>query len=152
MRARAGHVGAHFGRSELYKETDSGAVSAGSNPAGGTAQMYKFEHSDNLGPTRRQPRDLRQCSAVPALAPDTRRKADTSLEGAWSAVLSDNGPQVVALTADRCSSQYPSLVGGAGDPVGDEAGQVGGAEVADVAVPQAGQAGYCQRQRDAAEP
>ena len=30
----------------------------------------------------------------------------------------------------------------------EEAGQAGGAEVADVAVPQAGQAGCCQRQRD----
>ena len=51
IRARAGHLGVHFGRSELYRETDSGAVSAGSNPAGGTAQKHKFEYSDNLDQT-----------------------------------------------------------------------------------------------------
>jgi hypothetical protein len=42
-------------------------------------------------------------------------------------------------------------VGAAGYPVAEEAGQAGGAEVADVAVLQAGQADCCQRQCDAAE-
>jgi hypothetical protein len=31
--------------------TPSGAVSAGSNPVGGTDQRHKFEHFDNLGPS-----------------------------------------------------------------------------------------------------
>jgi hypothetical protein len=36
IRARPRSLRARFGRSEPYRETDSGAVSAGSNPAGGT--------------------------------------------------------------------------------------------------------------------
>jgi len=43
------------------------------------------------------------------LRPVRGRTADTSLEGACPAVLGGNGPQAVAVTADRCSSQYPQL-------------------------------------------
>jgi len=45
----------------------------------------------------------------PTLRPIRARKADTSLEKACSAILGDNGPQAVTVTADRCSSQYPQL-------------------------------------------
>jgi len=38
-----------------YRATPSGAVSAGSNPAGGAAQRHKFEHSDNLGRSGARP-------------------------------------------------------------------------------------------------
>ena len=54
IRARVRHQRARLGRSERYGETDSGAVSAGSNPAGGTAQRHKFEHSANLEPVQRR--------------------------------------------------------------------------------------------------
>jgi hypothetical protein len=72
IRARPGHLRQRFRWSVQYRETASGAVSAGSNPAGGTGQSNKFEHSDNLGPLGHQACDLRQCSALPDLAPDTR--------------------------------------------------------------------------------
>ena len=71
IRARAGHLGARFGRSELYRETDSGAVSAGSNPAGGTAQRHKFELSNNLESAGRQPCDLRKRGPVSDLVSNT---------------------------------------------------------------------------------
>jgi len=38
----------------------------------GTGQTNKFEHSNNLVPVEARAPDLRQCSAVPDLAPDTR--------------------------------------------------------------------------------
>jgi len=72
IRVQQGLPLARFRWSAPGGATPSGAVSAGSNPAGGTAQTHKFEHSDNLGPTGRQPCDLRQCSALPDLAPDMR--------------------------------------------------------------------------------
>jgi len=40
------------------------------------------------------------------------RRADTSLQRACSAVLDDNGPQAVTVTADRCSSEHPQLGSG----------------------------------------
>jgi hypothetical protein len=49
IRARTRSLRACFRWSELYQETDSGAVSAGSNPVEGTAQKHKFEYSDHLG-------------------------------------------------------------------------------------------------------
>jgi hypothetical protein len=82
IRARAGLPRARFRRSELYRETDSGAVSAGSNPAGGTAQRHKFELSDNLGPIECQACDLRKRRRVrglgPRSAPGTRTPAEES--------------------------------------------------------------------------
>jgi hypothetical protein len=55
----------------VYTATLSGAVSAGSNPAGGTGQRHKFEHSDNLERLRCQRCDLRKRGRVPDLAPYT---------------------------------------------------------------------------------
>jgi len=49
----------------------SGAVSAGSNPAGGTGQNHKLEHSDNLERLQCQRCDLRKRGHVPDLAPYT---------------------------------------------------------------------------------
>ena len=49
IRARAGHLRERFRRSGACTATPSEAVSAGSNPAGGTGQRHKFEHCDNLG-------------------------------------------------------------------------------------------------------
>jgi len=48
----------------------------------------------------------------PTLRPMRARKADTSLQRACSAVLDDNGPQAVTVTADRCSSEHPQLGSG----------------------------------------
>lgn len=56
-----------FRRSGAYTAMDSGAVSVGSNPTGGTAQRHKFEYSDNLGPIERQACDLRRCGRGPDL-------------------------------------------------------------------------------------
>jgi hypothetical protein len=52
--------------------TLSGAVCAGSNPAGDTGQRHKPEHSDNRGPLGGQACDLRKRSGVPDLAPGRR--------------------------------------------------------------------------------
>jgi hypothetical protein len=60
-----------LGRSEPYRETDSGAVITGSNPAGGTGQRHKFEHSNNLERLQCQRCDLRKRGRVPDLAPYT---------------------------------------------------------------------------------
>ena len=79
---------------------------------GGTGQRHKFEFSDNLGQDECHACDLRQCSALPGLAPDTRLESRIGLERACSAAFSDNGRQAVAATADRCSSQYLQLRGG----------------------------------------
>jgi hypothetical protein len=46
------------------------------------------------------------------LRPIRARKADTGQERACSAASGDNGCQAVAVTADRCSSQYPLLRSG----------------------------------------
>ena len=48
------------------------------------------------------------------LRPIRARKADTGQERACSAACSNNGRQAVAVTADRCSSQYPQLRSGGG--------------------------------------
>ena len=71
IRARVRHLGARFRWSDTYTATDSGAVSAGSNPAGGTGQRHKFEHLNNLVLTKDRVPDLRRCSDLPGLAPDT---------------------------------------------------------------------------------
>src|SRR5262252_356020 len=46
------------------------------------------------------------------LRPIRARKADASIERACSAAFGDNGRQAVAVTTDRCSSQYPQLPSG----------------------------------------
>ena len=71
IRARTRSLRARLGRSERYGATDSGAVSAGSNPVGGTGQRHKFEHSDNLERLQCQRCDLRKRGRVPDLAPYT---------------------------------------------------------------------------------
>jgi hypothetical protein len=58
-------------RSSGERATASGAVSAGSNPVGGTGQRHKFEHSDNLQRLPCQRCDLRKRGRVPDLAPYT---------------------------------------------------------------------------------
>src|SRR6516162_6506393 len=64
IRARTRSRRTCFRRPEAYTATLSGAVSAGSNPAGGTVQRHKFEHLDNLVRIKARAPDLRQCSAV----------------------------------------------------------------------------------------
>ena len=71
IRVQTGVPRARFRWSAPGGATPSGAVSAGSNPAGGTAQRHKFEHSDNLGAPRRRRCDLRQRKAVSELASNT---------------------------------------------------------------------------------
>jgi hypothetical protein len=56
-------------RSSGERATASGAVSAGSNPAGGTGQRHKFEHFDNLERLRCQRCDLRKRGRVQTLRP-----------------------------------------------------------------------------------
>jgi hypothetical protein len=110
IRARVTHQRARLGRSERYGETDSGAVSAGSSR--GIGQRNKFEHSDNPKPESSQVGDLRQCSAPPDIAPDTRPKNRHRPGKGLLSTSGDNSCQAVAVTADRCSSQYPQLRSG----------------------------------------
>jgi hypothetical protein len=105
-------AGTRFRWSGAYTATLSGAVSAGSNPAG--AQL-RGVNSNNLGALERQACDLRQCPALRDLAPDTRLEAGTSEERACSAASGDNGRQAVARTADRCSLLYPQPRSGSVD-------------------------------------
>ena len=55
--------------SALDGATPSGAVSAGSSPAGGTGQRHKFEHSDNLDPSQPWACDLRLRNGAVIFAP-----------------------------------------------------------------------------------
>jgi hypothetical protein len=57
IRARVRYLGARFRWSGTYMATDSGAVSAGSNPAGGTGQRHKSD------PATRHPALLQLASA-----------------------------------------------------------------------------------------
>jgi len=72
IRARTGYLRARFRWSGPYTATLSGAVSAGSNPAGGAAQRHKFELSDNLAATLPRACDLRRRGSVSDLPPDPR--------------------------------------------------------------------------------
>ena len=65
-------------RSSGERATASGAVSAGSNPVGGTAQRHKFEHSNNLGPTRAEPVTCGNADASRTFPPAHPRKQDLS--------------------------------------------------------------------------
>jgi hypothetical protein len=112
MRPRSWCAGTRFRWSGACTATLSGAVSAGSNPVGGTAQRHKFEHSGNLDPIGCQACDLRQGQPFPTLRPIRAPKAHTGQERACSAAFGDNGRQAVAVSADRCSSQYPQLHSG----------------------------------------
>jgi hypothetical protein len=123
IRARAGHLRARLGKSERYRETDSGAVSAGSNPAGGTTQRHEFEHSNNLEPVRGQACDLRQCSALRGLAPDTRPesthrpgKGPAQLHLVITVARPLPCPQTVALLNIRSYTAATSTLPGRGCP------------------------------------
>jgi hypothetical protein len=107
IRARASRSGARLRRPGACTAILSGAVCAGSNPAGGTGQRHKSEHSDNPGPTGRQACDLRKRGRVRHLAPDPPGQRAARRQTCCSAAFSDNGRQAVAVTADRCSS--PSI-------------------------------------------
>jgi Substrate binding domain of ABC-type glycine betaine transport system len=87
-RARPSHrtpTRSRFARSKGGRAFPSGAVSAGSNPTGGTGQRHKFEHSNNLDPPKCQPRDLGKRRSVPDLSPEpppgSRTPAAESLVG-----------------------------------------------------------------------
>jgi hypothetical protein len=104
-------AGTRFRWSGACTATLSGAVSAGSNPAGGTVQRHKFEHLDNLGRAKARASHAMTCgNARPLLdlAPGTRPESrHRPGKGACSAALGDNGRQAVAVAAGRCSSHYP---------------------------------------------
>ncbi len=77
IRARTGHLQARFRRPGAYTATLSGAVSAGSNPAGGTGQRHKFEHSDILERKAARPATCGNAQPFRTLRPIRARKADT---------------------------------------------------------------------------
>jgi hypothetical protein len=85
IRARPRSLRARFGRSEPYRDTDSGAVSAGSNPAGGAGQRNKFEHSGNLEPIACQPVTYRNADVFRTLPrvrpPNQDPAAEAQLSG-----------------------------------------------------------------------
>jgi hypothetical protein len=58
-----------FIASEAYTATLSGAVSAGSNPAGGTGQRHKFEYPNNLDASQPWVCDLRFRNGAVMFAP-----------------------------------------------------------------------------------
>ena len=99
-------------RSSGERATASGAVSAGSNPAGGTGQRHNSNTQTILSRSGANSVTCGNAQPFRTLRPIRARKADTRLERACSAVLGDNGPQAVAMTADRCSSQYPQVGSG----------------------------------------
>jgi hypothetical protein len=70
--------GTRFRWSGTCTATLSGAVSAGSNPAGGAVQRNKFEYSDNLGIVECQACDLRKRRPVSDLAPRSVPGTSTS--------------------------------------------------------------------------
>src|SRR5262249_37970244 len=98
---------AHQARSERYTATLSGVVSAGSNPAGGAGQRYKFEHFDNLARAGARAPTCGDAQAFRAVCPIRTWKAGTGDERACSAAFGDNGRQAVALTAGRCPDRRP---------------------------------------------
>jgi hypothetical protein len=69
IRARTRSLRACFRWSGPHTATDSGAVSAGSNPAGGTGQRHKFEHFNNLEWLQCQRCDLRKRDAFRIVRP-----------------------------------------------------------------------------------
>jgi hypothetical protein len=78
-------------------------VSAGSNPAGGTGQRHKFEHSDNLRAARPRACDLPKRRRVPDLAPGPPPQAGPQPRKPSSAAKPNDGHQAVAPPAGRCS-------------------------------------------------
>ena len=115
IRPRSWCAGTCFRWSGACTATASGAVSAGSNPAGGTAQRHKFEHSDNLGPVRCRACDLHKRRRVLYLAPGPPPTQHPSRTKPSSAGNHNNGHEAVALPGGRCSSaKYPQLNKAAG--------------------------------------
>ena len=72
VRPRSRCAGTRFRWSGACTATLSGAVCAGSNPAGGAVQRHKFEHLDNLGSIDGQSCDLRRRGRDHHVAPDPR--------------------------------------------------------------------------------
>ena len=70
--ARVPYPKARFRRSERYRAAASGAVCAGSNPAGGAGRSIFFEHTDDRLPRCLQACDLRKLEGSPDLAPHAR--------------------------------------------------------------------------------
>jgi hypothetical protein len=105
MRPRSWCAGNPFRWSGACRATLSGAVSAGSNPAVGTGQRHKFEHSDNLGLTQPQACDLRQRRDVPDLAPESPPEAEPSRG------KSQLTGQPCRRPPGRCPDQRPLLFG-----------------------------------------
>jgi hypothetical protein len=95
-----------------YAATLSGAVCAGSNPAGGTAQRHKPEHLGNLGPPGRQPCDLPNADAFSTLPPGRPGSSTPAAESPSSPAHCNDGHRAVAPAAGRCSPQYPQLRSG----------------------------------------
>jgi hypothetical protein len=110
-------AGTRFRWSGACTATLSGAVSAGSNPAGGTGQRHKFEHLDNLGRAKARASHAMTCgNARPfwTLRPVRARKAGTG-QGKGPAQPHSvitvarplPWPQAVALPTIRSSSAGP---------------------------------------------
>jgi hypothetical protein len=66
---RSGFPRARLPSSETHAAAASGAVSAGSNPAGGTGQRHKFEHPNNLDASQPWVCDLRLRNGAVMFAP-----------------------------------------------------------------------------------
>src|SRR5215831_10134219 len=80
MRPRTGCAGTRFPWSEACTATLSGAVRAGSNPAGGTGQRHQSELLGNLDPSGPQACDLRKRERIRDLAPVRPRQQGPSRE------------------------------------------------------------------------
>jgi hypothetical protein len=77
IRARTRSLRTCFRWSGPYTATLSGAARAGSNPAGGTSHMHKFERSDDLDATEAQAPELRR----PGLCRSVRAECGQPEEG-----------------------------------------------------------------------
>jgi hypothetical protein len=97
-------------RSSGERATASGAVSAGSNPAGSTTQRHKFEHSGNLGRTEARAPDLRRCGRAPELVPDTcpESAADEQVSPAQADWRSRSPGR--SVTSGRCTCAYAAVM------------------------------------------
>jgi hypothetical protein len=97
IRARTRSLRACFRRPGPYTATLSGAVCAGSNPAGGAAQRHKFKHSNNLGPVEAEAVTCGDAQAVRIMSPSSPRKEHGDQQKSCPEALHANGMQAVAL-------------------------------------------------------
>jgi hypothetical protein len=102
-RARAGHLEARFGRSELYGETDSGAVCAGSNPAGGADQRPNSNSLTIAARAEAQACDLRRRGRVSISRPIRARPTSRPAANALLSGIHRYGRQAIAVAKGRCS-------------------------------------------------